>query len=94
MPSEKIKIKPAGRNLSAESKSNEVFLVLYNDDINSFDYVIDTLIEICGHDSMQAEQCALITHLKGKCDIKKGTYFTLKPTKDLLITKGLSVVIE
>ncbi len=94
MPTEKVKIKPTGRNSSAESKSNEVFLVLYNDEVNSFDFVIETLIEVCGHDSQQAEQCALITHFKGKCDIKKGTYFSLKPMKDLLITKGLSAVIE
>ena len=91
---EKIKIKPFGLNSTHESVTKEVFLVLYNDDVNSFEFVIETLIEICGHDTLQAEQCAYITHYNGKCDVKKGTYFSLKPLKDQLITKGLSVVIE
>lgn len=91
---EKVKIKPIGQKSTLKSEKNEVFLVLYNDDVNSFDFVIETLMEVCKHDSIQAEQCALITHYKGKCDIQKGTYFNLKPIKDLLIIKGLSVVIE
>lgn len=91
---EKVKIKPIIKKTPHHSETNEAFLVLYNDDVNSFDFVIETLIDVCGHDTHQAEQCALITHYKGKCDIQKGTYFSLRPNKDLLISKGLSVVIE
>jgi ATP-dependent Clp protease adaptor protein ClpS len=92
--SERIKLKPAKSDSSSESLSREMFLVLYNDDINSFEFVIESLVEVCGHNIEQAEQCALITHTKGKCDIKKGTYLSLKPLKDQLTIKGLSVVIE
>ncbi len=69
-------------------------LVLYNDDINSFDYVISCLIEICDHDFVQAEQCAFITHFKGKCDVKKGDYKSLKPLKQSLVSKGLKATID
>lgn len=69
-------------------------LVLYNDDVNSFDYVISCLIEVCDHDIIQAEQCAFITHFKGKCDIKKGDYKYLKPIKQNLVDKGLRVTID
>ncbi len=70
------------------------FLILHNDDINSFDYVIETLVDVCKHDSTQAEQCAWITHHRGKCDIKKGGFEILKPLKDKIVSKGLSVTIE
>lgn len=70
------------------------FLILHNDDINTFDFVIETLVDVCEHNSTQAEQCAWITHHRGKCDIKKGEYEILKPLKDMIINKGLSVTIE
>jgi len=73
---------------------NSAYLVLHNDEINTFDFVIDVLIDICDHTELQAEQCALITHHKGKCDIKKGPKTILKPMKDFLIEKGLSVTVE
>jgi ATP-dependent Clp protease adaptor protein ClpS len=92
--SEKVKLKPSGSDSYSESYVNEMFLVLYNDDVNSFEFVIETLIEVCGHQPEQAEQCALITHTKGKCDIKKGPFSTLKPIKEILILRGLSAVIE
>jgi len=91
---ERVKLKPDGSNSSSESLSKEMFLILYNDEVNSFDFVIETLIEVCGHQPEQAEQCALITHTKGKCDIKKGSFAILKPIKETLILKGLSAVIE
>lgn len=69
-------------------------LVLYNDDVNSFDYVINCLVEVCDHDIVQAEQCAFITHFKGRCDIKKGDYKSLKPMKQNLVDKGLRVTID
>ena len=74
--------------------SDENVMVLYNDDFNTFDFVIECLIEYCEHEVIQAEQCAFITHYNGKCDIKTGTYSSLKPVKDVLIDKGLNVNIE
>ncbi|PLX06728.1 MAG: Clp protease ClpS [Marinilabiliales bacterium] len=69
-------------------------LILYNDNTNTFDYVINCLIEVCDHDIIQAEQCAFITHYKGKCDIKKGDYKSLRPMRKILIDKGLKATID
>lgn len=69
-------------------------LVLYNDDYNTFDHVIDTLVAVCKHTSEQAEQCAYITHYRGKCSIKKGEYIKLKPIKEEINNRGLNSVIE
>lgn len=54
-------------------------IILYNDDVNTFDHVIRTLIQVCEHTSEQAEQCSLIVHYKGKCSVKSGTFSDLKP---------------
>lgn len=70
------------------------FLILFNDEHNTFEHVTESLIRICKHDEVQAEQCATIAHFKGKCDIKTGTYPTLKPMKEALIECGLSATIE
>ena len=83
---------PIQKNETAQSKNR--FLILYNDDTNTFDFVIDCLIEVCEHDIVQAEQCAFITHYKGKCDIKKGEYKSLKKLRENLIDKGLRVTID
>jgi ATP-dependent Clp protease adaptor protein ClpS len=69
-------------------------LVLYNDNINSFQYVTECLIDFCKHDFIQAEQCAHIVHNNGKCGIKTGTYEELEPICKLLLNKGLSTKIE
>jgi ATP-dependent Clp protease adaptor protein ClpS len=69
-------------------------LILHNDDVHTFEYVITTLIDICHHDAHQAEQCAYIVHHNGKCDVKNGTYDELHPIKDKLTSKGLSVTID
>jgi ATP-dependent Clp protease adaptor protein ClpS len=69
-------------------------LILINDDIHTFDYVIDALIEICSHAPQQAEQCAMITHLKGKCQIKKGKLHELKPIRRALVHRNLKAVIQ
>lgn len=74
-------------------KSGYQSLILFNDDVNSFDFVIESLVEICGHDYIQAEQCAMIAHFKGKCEIKTGDYPTLRPMRLALLRKGLSSVI-
>ena len=76
-------------------KNKENFiLVLYNDDINTFDHVIKSLIEVCGHDEYQAEQCALLTHYKGSCDIKSGSKEELLVMLNSLKGKGLKSGVE
>jgi len=82
------------QNTSEEKLSDKRFLILHNDDKNTFDFVIENLMDICNHNELQAEQCAFITHFKGKCDVKKGDVSSLKPMKDKLISKGLSVTID
>lgn len=72
-------------------KQNEI--VLYNDEVNTFDHVIDTLMHACEHSPEQAEQCAIIVHFKGKCTVKTGIYDELEPRCTLLLTAGLSAEI-
>lgn len=69
-------------------------LILYNDDVNTFDWVIDCLVEICQHSAEQAEQSALIVHYKGKCQVKSGTWDVLEPRCSSLLDRGLSAKIE
>jgi len=86
--------KPLIRN-SRESKIAEAnFLILYNDDLNTFEFVIKCLMEVCDHTAEQAEQCATITHFKGKCDIKKGLKDDLQPLQVALIKRNLKALIE
>ncbi len=69
-------------------------LVLYNDDVNTFDHVIECLMAICRHGAEQAEQCALIVHYKGKCAVKEGDYELLEPMCVALSDRGLSCEIH
>ncbi len=69
-------------------------IVLFNDDVNTFDWVIESLIEVCSHEAIQAEQCALLVHTKGKCAVKKGEYDSLKPMCTSLLERGLSAEIQ
>ena len=68
-------------------------IVLFNDDVNTFDFVIDSLIEVCDHTLEQAEQCTILVHYKGKCAVKTGEYEELKPRCTRLLQKGLSAEI-
>ncbi len=68
-------------------------IVLFNDDVNTFDHVIETLIRVCKHTAEQAEQCAIIVHYKGKCTVKTGTFEELKPQCTQLLDAGLSAEI-
>ncbi|MCW5897719.1 MAG: ATP-dependent Clp protease adaptor ClpS [Flavobacteriales bacterium] len=68
-------------------------IILHNDDVNTFDHVIDCLVEICGHDPIQAEQCAWIVHHNGKCSVKRGTFDQLEPRCTALQDRGLSAII-
>ena len=86
------KEKTTQKNKNQESKINT--LILHNDNFNTFDFVIDALVDICNHEENQAHQCAVITHYKGKCEIKNGTYHELKILKDKFINIGLSVTVD
>ena len=69
-------------------------LIVWNDEVNTFEWVIETLIEICGHTQEQAEQCAIIIDAKGKYAVKEGTYETLKPMCDAITDRGIGATIE
>lgn len=75
----------------AVATNNEI--VLFNDDVNTFDHVINTLIRVCSHTAEQAEQCALLVHYKGKCTVKTGELSDLKPQCSSLLEAGLSAEI-
>jgi ATP-dependent Clp protease adaptor protein ClpS len=72
-------------------RQNEI--VLFNDDVNTFEHVIDTLIDVCEHTPEQAEQCSLIVHYNGKCTVKTGEYNDLKPRCSRLLQAGLNAEI-
>lgn len=72
-------------------KQNEI--ILFNDDVNTFDHVINTLIHACDHTPEQAEQCSIIVHYNGKCTVKTGPYEDLKPRCTKLLQAGLSAEI-
>ncbi len=91
---DKMQGKPLTHRKSGKDNDSEHFLVLYNDDINSFEYVIESLIEVCGHSSVQAEQCTFIAHFKGLCEVKKGKREFLEPMQVNLVKKGLKASIE
>jgi len=76
--------------LVEESVGNSNEIVLFNDDVNTFDHVIETLIRVCSHTSEQAEQCAILVHYKGKCTVKTGSLNELKPQCTQLLDAGLS----
>jgi ATP-dependent Clp protease adaptor protein ClpS len=69
-------------------------LVVYNDDYNTFDHVINTLIKVCKHTPEQAEQCTLIIHYKGKCCVKTGTFKEVKPMRDAICDAGIDARIQ
>ena len=69
-------------------------LIIWNDDVNTFDWVIESLVEVCDHTPIQAEQCALIIHFKGKYSVKKGDYETLKPMCEELLNRSISATID
>ena len=100
------KVRPLNRLITAsavetqEDVLSEVALdgdwsvVLFNDNHNTFDHVIECLISTCGHDALQAEQCAMIVHFKGKCNVKSGSYDELAPIHQSLSEKDLTVELN
>ena len=77
--------------LTAEKAQHHI--ILYNDEVNTFDHVINTLVKACDHSENQAHQCSLIVHYKGKCEVKTGDYKDLKPRCTKLLQAGLSAEI-
>ncbi len=69
-------------------------LIVWNDEVNTFEWVIETLVEICGHNKEQAEQCAIIIDSKGKYAVKEGSYEVLKPMCDAITERGIGATIE
>ena len=69
-------------------------LIVWNDEVNTFEWVIETLVEVCGHSHEQAEQCAMIIHTQGKYAVKHGDYDTLKPMCDQITDRGIGATIE
>jgi ATP-dependent Clp protease adaptor protein ClpS len=69
-------------------------LIVWNDDVNTFDWVIESLVAICSHTSEQAEQCSLIIHHKGKCSVRKGSFEDLRPMAEGLIDRGIQATID
>jgi ATP-dependent Clp protease adaptor protein ClpS len=69
-------------------------LIVWNDEVNTFDWVIETLIEVCGHSPEQAEQCAYIIHFQGKYAVKQGSYDELKPQCDAITDRGIGATLE
>ena len=87
----KEKIKEVLETTEDHEKFNEI--VLFNDNVNTFDHVIQTLVDACNHTYEQAEQCSLLVHYKGKCTVKTGPYDDLKPRCSKLLQAGLSAEI-
>ncbi len=80
---------------STEELTDQGFsLILHNDEVNTFDYIIDSLIEVCDHDEIQAEQSATIAHYRGKCDVLSGTMEELKPPYKEMLRRKITVSIE
>lgn len=69
-------------------------IVVYNDDVNTFDWVIESFMEVCKHSFEQAEQLSMMVHFRGKASVKRGIFDILRPMKDALCERGLSAVIE
>jgi ATP-dependent Clp protease adaptor protein ClpS len=87
---EKIKEKVSVEELL----SSNYEIILFNDDVNTFDHVIDTLMDVCNHEPLQAEQCALLVHYTGKCGVKTGSYKELEPLCSKLLQADLSAEIQ
>jgi ATP-dependent Clp protease adaptor protein ClpS len=79
------------QTIEDQAPINEI--VLFNDDVNTFDHVIETLVDVCNHTFEQAEQCSILVHYKGKCTVKTGAYDDLEPRCSKLLQAGLSVEI-
>jgi ATP-dependent Clp protease adaptor protein ClpS len=89
-----MKEKTLHKDDKLKSRGESSLLILYNDDFNTFEHVIKSLVEVCGHDSVQAEQCAMIVHFKGSCEVKSGIPDVLYAMSRSLNAKGLNSKVE
>ena len=80
--------------LEAEDEQFPYSLIVWNDEVNTFDWVIQSLMEVCGHSQEQAEQCALIIHHNGKYAVKQGEFTDLRPMCEALLDRGISATLE
>lgn len=87
--------KEESQTIAVETISDEEIndLIVYNDDVNTFEHVINTLIRVCKHNPEQAEQCTLLIHYKGKCAVKKGSYLELIPLRQGIVDAGINAEI-
>ena len=76
------------------SEEDPCSLIVWNDEVNTFEWVIETLIEVCGHSREQAEQCSFLIHFQGKYAVKKGSYDELKPMCDQITDRGIGATVE
>lgn len=83
---------PEADTLVAEDEIRQ--LVIWNDDVNTFEWVIETLMSVCSHSAEQAEQCAMLIHTKGKYAVKNGAYDTLRPQRDAITERLINATIE
>ena len=90
LPNTKFREETESRTLTEQYCS----LIVWNDEVNTFEWVIETLIQICGHSAEQAEQCALLIDSKGKYAVKEGQYEILKPQCDAITERGIGATIE
>jgi len=88
------KEKTIGKTNKKQETEQDRLLILHNDDYHTFDYVIDALIKICGHEMEQAVQCTMLVHYKGECDVKKGSLTFLRPMRKALVDCGLKATID
>jgi ATP-dependent Clp protease adaptor protein ClpS len=77
-----------------EQLVDQRMLIIFNDDVNSFDHVTESLIKVCKHEPIQAEQCTWIIHNNGKCDVKRGDFDALEPMCVALLDRGISAEIH
>ena len=81
--------------VAIDEKESEIkTLILFNDEINTFDFVIESLIAVCDHDHLQAENCAWVAHYRGKCGVKKGPLEDIKPRYEEMTRRKLTVEIR
>lgn len=94
MDTDKPLVNPQADEEAAVLEDNGCCLVLHNDDVHTFDYVIKALVDICRHTEEQAEQCAILVHCHGKCTVKRGSYSDLLPMHTALLDKQLTSEIQ
>ena len=94
MKDTEVKKLKRSKQASKDKESDYRYLILHNDEVNTFEFVMETLVEVCKHSSNQAEQCAMIAHYKGKCEVLTGEKSELKEIREELISRGLKATIE